>query len=153
MWRVRARRPLINLRSRSGAAGAKQRQILVNDKADGGLGRTILTGLRGRCPRCGEGALFAGFLSPAEKCRQCRLDYGFMDAGDGPAVFIIMFAGMAIAALALYTEIVYAPSYLVHALLWGPLAIVLPLALLRPFKGVLIALQYRNAALEGELDR
>ena len=123
----------------------------ADDRA--GLLATILTGVKGRCPRCAQGAMFDGFLRPASSCGHCALDYGFMDAGDGPAVFVVLFAGMLIAALALYSEIAFAPSYLVHALLWGPLAIVLPLAVLRPFKGVLIALQYRHAAVEGRLDR
>ena len=62
------------------------------------------TGLRGRCPRCGEGRLFKGFLGLEERCQACGLDYDFSDSGDGPAVFIIMIVGFIVVGLALFVE-------------------------------------------------
>ena len=59
--------------------------------------------------------------------------------------------GFVVTGLALIAEILYAPPYWLHAALWGPLAILLPLVLLRSFKGVLIALQFRHKAEEGKL--
>ena len=56
-------------------------------------------GLRGRCPRCGEGRLFHGFLSLRPACERCGLDYGFADAGDGPAVFVILIGGFIVVIL------------------------------------------------------
>ena len=38
----------------------------------------VRTGLSGRCPRCGEGRLFKGFLTLGEGCGNCRLDYSFL---------------------------------------------------------------------------
>lgn len=110
------------------------------------------SGLRGRCPRCGNGKLFRGFLTPAEKCSSCGLDFDFADAGDGPAVFIILIVGFIIVGLALWVEISYQPAYWIHAVLWLPLGIALPLLLLRPMKGVLICQQYARQAREGRLD-
>jgi len=107
-------------------------------------------GVRGRCPRCGQGRLFLGFLKVARTCTVCELDLGQMDSGDGPAVFIILIAGFIVAGTAVYTEIAYGLSYLTHALLWGPLAVILPLILLRPFKGINIALIHRNKAQLGK---
>ena len=52
---------------------------------------------------------------------------------------------------ALIVEVRYAPPYWLHALIWGSLSILLPLILLRSFKGVLIALQFRHKAEEGKL--
>src|SRR4051812_27117181 len=115
------------------------------------LPAAILPGLLGRCPRCEKGKLFDGFLSVRPRCDSCGLDYGFADAGDGPAVFIILIAGFIVAGAALVTEFAYAPPLWVHALLWGPLAIIVCLAPLRPLKGVMIALQYRFQAAEGRL--
>ena len=111
------------------------------------------TGLRGRCPRCGQGRLFEGFLKVTPSCQACGLDLAFADAADGPAVFVILFVGFAVAAAALIVEIGFMPPIWVHILLWGPLVIVLSLGLLRPLKGVMIAVQYVNKAKEGELDR
>jgi uncharacterized protein (DUF983 family) len=116
-----------------------------------GLGPTLAAGALGRCPACHRGRLFNGYLALAPKCDKCGLDYAFADSGDGPAVFVILVTGFVVTGLALLTEIRYAPPYWLHAALWGPLAILLPLLLLRSFKGALIALQFRNKAEEGRL--
>jgi uncharacterized protein (DUF983 family) len=115
------------------------------------LGATLWAGIAGRCPSCRRGKLFDGYLALAPKCDLCGLDYGFADAGDGPAVFVILIAGFIVTGFALLTEVFYAPPYWLHAALWGPLAILLPLVLLRSFKGALIALQFRHKAEEGKL--
>jgi uncharacterized protein (DUF983 family) len=117
------------------------------------LGPAILRGLAGRCPRCGEGRLFAGFLQVRPACESCGLDLGFADAGDGPAVFVILIAGFIVAGAALVVEFAYAPPLWVHALLWGPLAVGLCLGALRLAKGLLISLQYHFKAAEGRLQR
>ena len=109
-------------------------------------------GLRGRCPRCGEGRLFHGFLSLRPACERCGLDYGFADEGDGPAVFVILLGGAIVVFAALITEVVYQPPYWLHAALWLPLVLLVTLAPLRPIKGLMIALQYHHKAAEGRLD-
>jgi uncharacterized protein (DUF983 family) len=113
--------------------------------------KPVSTGIRGRCPRCGEGRLFAGFLTLNQRCPACRLDFDFADAGDGPAVFVILIVGFVIAAGALLLELAYAPSIWLHAVLWPPLVLVFSLGLLRPMKGVMIALQFVNQARTGEI--
>ena len=115
------------------------------------FGSTLWAGITGRCPSCHRGKLYAGYLALAPKCNVCGLDYSFADSGDGPAVFVILVTGFIVTGLALFTEMRYAPPYWLHAVLWGPLAILLPLVLLRWFKGVLIALQHRHKAEEGRL--
>ena len=117
------------------------------------LGTAFARGLAGRCPRCGEGKLFAGFLRVKPACETCGLDYSFVDSGDGPAVFVIFIAGFIVAGSALITEVLYQPPLWVHAVLWGPLAVVVCLGPLRPLKGVMIALQYHFQAAEGRIDR
>jgi uncharacterized protein (DUF983 family) len=111
----------------------------------------ILAGLACRCPRCGKGRMFAGFLGLKARCEVCDLDYSFVDAGDGPAVFIILFAGGIVVGAALVTEVVYQPPIWVHAVLWLPLILLTTIAPLRSMKGVLIALQYHHKAAEGRL--
>jgi uncharacterized protein (DUF983 family) len=109
-------------------------------------------GLRGRCPRCGEGRLFQGFLALRPACEKCGLDYSFADAGDGPAVFVILFGGFVVVFAALITEVVYQPPYWLHAAMWLPLILIVTLAPLRLIKGLLIALQYHHKAAEGRLE-
>lgn len=112
----------------------------------------VRAGLSGRCPRCGAGRLFSGFLTVGERCGNCRLDYSFADSGDGPAVFVILIIGFIVVGLALWMEVSLNPPLWIHFLLWIPLTLVLSLTALRLIKGLLIVLQYRNKAAEGRLD-
>jgi uncharacterized protein (DUF983 family) len=121
--------------------------------ADAAAPNPILTGLAGRCPRCGKGRMFAGFIRLKPVCEACGLDYAFADAGDGPAVFVIMIAGFVVVGSALVVEMRYAPPLWVHAALWLPLILLTTLVPLRGIKGVLIALQFHHKAAEGRLQR
>jgi uncharacterized protein (DUF983 family) len=112
----------------------------------------IVRGLRCRCPRCGEGKLFQGFLTLRPACEHCSLDFNFADAGDGPAVFVILIGGAIVVFAALITEVVYQPPYWLHALLWLPMILIVTVAPLRPIKGLMIALQYHHRAEEGRLE-
>ena len=82
--------------------------------------------LRGVCPRCGRGKLFRGLLDVVDRCPACGLDLRGNDAGDGPAVFVIMGLGA------------------MHVLLWGPLTTVLAVWMLRVLKAWLIGQQYTH---------
>jgi uncharacterized protein (DUF983 family) len=103
-------------------------------------------GLRCACPRCGEGQLFDGFLNVAPACESCGLDLKFADSGDGPAVFVIFAVAPLVIILAFIVEALFHPAPWMHLVLWIPTIILLSLLLLRPFKGVMIALQYQKQA-------
>jgi uncharacterized protein (DUF983 family) len=96
-----------------------------------------------RCPRCGQGRLFAGLLSVRGACEVCGLDLSGQDAGDGPAVFVILFLGLIVVGLAALVEMKFSPPIWIHLVLWTPFIIVGAIAMLRPLKAGLIALQYR----------
>lgn len=113
----------------------------------------VRAGLSGHCPRCGQGRLFSDFLTVGKQCGNCRLDYAFADAGDGPAVFVILLIGFVVVGLALWAEVNFNPPLWLHFLIWVPMAVILSLTALRLIKGVLIALQYRNKAAQGQLDQ
>jgi uncharacterized protein (DUF983 family) len=115
------------------------------------LTQTILRGLACKCPRCGQGKLFTGFLTLAPACARCGLDYAFIDSGDGPAVFIIMIAGAIVVFTALIVEVKYQPPFWVHAALWIPLILAVTLWPLRAAKSLLIALQFHHKAAEGRI--
>jgi uncharacterized protein (DUF983 family) len=109
----------------------------------------FIAGLFCRCPRCGQGRLFSGFLKLAPSCSVCGLDYAFADSGDGPAVFVIFVVSPLVVLFALILgALVNLPPF-VHLLIWIPVTILMCLALLRPFKATLVALQFRNRAEEG----
>lgn len=126
---------------------------MTEDKARYAPVDPVSSGLRGRCPRCGEGRLFAGFLVLAPRCTNCQLDFSFADSGDGPAVFVILFIGFIIVGMALWLEVSYGPPLIVHFLIWVPLAVILGLTALRLGKGLLINLQYANKAAHGRIER
>jgi uncharacterized protein (DUF983 family) len=110
-------------------------------------------GLACKCPRCGRGPLYSGFLAVAERCSVCGLDLQKGDSGDGPAVFIIFILGILVVPLALLFEAKVEPPMWLHVAIWPAVILGTALGLLRPVKGVLIALQYRHKASDsGTLD-
>ena len=67
-----------------------------------------------------------------------------IQTGDGPATFIMQIAGFLVGFSALFVEIKFHPPMWVHLIVWLPLVVVLSLALMRPGRGLMIGLQYRN---------
>lgn len=116
----------------------------MNDSASYPPLSPVLTGLACRCPRCGRGRLFSGYLQVAERCASCGLDLRNHDSGDGPAVFVIFALGIIVVPVALWVESTFQPPLWLHAVLWSVVILAGALALLRLFKGVLIALQYKH---------
>lgn len=111
------------------------------------------TGIRGRCPRCGQGHLFKGFLTLNKRCEACGLDYSFADPADGPAFFVICFACVPSVALGVWLEVQFQPAWWVHLLVTIPFMFLTCIPPLRPLKGWLVASQYFYKAEEGKLVR
>ena len=112
------------------------------------LPSAILTGLKARCPRCGQGPLFRSGLVLRAKCDRCGLYYAFADSGDGPAVFVILIVGAIVAPLLLVLQFgLDLPDWVALAITMVA-AVVLCLALLPPFKAILFALQWKHKASE-----
>ena len=104
--------------------------------------------LLARCPRCGEGALFQGYIKVAPKCSVCGLGFAGHDTGDGPAFFIMLPLCIITAMLALLLEVKVGPPWWVHVLIW-PAFIALAVGYsLRPVKAIMIGLQYRYRDVE-----
>ena len=110
------------------------------------------SGLLCRCPALRPGPVYAAYLKIAPRCTVCGLDYGFADAGDGPAVFVILIAGAFIVAGAPRSSRSISPALLAPRGAVAAADIGLCLGLLPPFKATLFALQYRNQAGEGRMD-
>ena len=75
-----------------------------------------------------------------------------VDAGDGPAVFVIIIVGFLVVFAALFTEIAFHPPIWLHLVVWLPLASILCLSLLRPLKGLMVGAQIRNKASQHRRD-
>jgi len=110
------------------------------------------TGVRARCPRCGEGPLFKGYLSLRESCPACDLSYAYADPADGPAFFGMSLVGLVGMVLFMWFEFTVHPPVWVHFVVTMPLLALGCIAVLRPLKGWLVAEQYVHKAAEAEWD-
>jgi len=111
----------------------------------------LAAGIGGLCPRCAARTLFQGWLRFTPRCRACGLDFASFNVGDGPAAFLILLVGALVTGLALWLELAVEPPFWVHLLIWPPVTLALVIGSLRIGKGVLITLEYRNAAREGRI--
>jgi len=111
----------------------------------------LAAGLGGLCPRCGARTLFEGPIKFAPRCRACGLDFAAFNVGDGPAAFLILIIGAVVVGLALWLELAVGPPVWVHVLIWPIVTLALVVGSLRVGKGMLITLEYRNAAREGRI--
>ena len=109
------------------------------------------TGPFGKCPRCGEGHIFAGYLKLRDACEVCGLDFSYADPADGPAFFVQMITCVPAVIFALMLEILASPPLWVHLVTSLPLLLVCTLLPLRPLKGWLVASQFFFKAREGRL--
>ncbi len=104
------------------------------------------TGISCKCPACGKGKLFKGFLDVEEAYSVCGQNLISIDSGDGPAIFVIFIVGFVIVGLAFWTEMTFSPPYWLQLVIWMPTILIASVGLLRPFKAVLIALQFKHKA-------
>jgi uncharacterized protein (DUF983 family) len=109
----------------------------------------IKSGIAGKCPRCGRGPLFSGYLTVAKSCNNCGLSFSFADAGDGAAWFVLLFVCVFGVGSILGIEVAYSPPYWVHVLIAIPVLIILPMVMLRPVKGMFLCQQWKTGAREG----
>jgi len=109
----------------------------------------IRAGLLCRCPICGRGPLFGGFLRLVDRCKTCGFDLKAADSGDGPAVFVILIAGFLTCFGLVLHEILARPPWWLLLLIWPAVGLIACLVLLRPTKSLLIALQLYYRAGEG----
>ena len=108
----------------------------------------VSSGLKGRCPDCGEGQLFNGFLKFSNGCEACGADFRDEDSGDGPTVFVIFIVGIFIIPMALAFQLITnAPTWLTLTI-WIPIIILVCLFLLRLLRGVMFNLAWTNKARE-----
>jgi uncharacterized protein (DUF983 family) len=107
-----------------------------------------VAGLRCRCPQCGEGKVFDGYLRFRDTCAACGADFKAADAGDGPAVFVILLVGAIAVMLLLILQVGLDLPDTLALVITFIVTIALCLVLLPPFKSLLFALQWKHKARE-----
>ena len=106
--------------------------------------------LAGNCPRCGAHTLFKGWVTFAQRCRACGLDFSSFNVGDGPAAFLIFIVGTITVVGALVLDGTLSPPWWAH-LVWIPVAAALTIGGLRISKAWLLAQEYKHRAREGRI--
>lgn len=104
--------------------------------------RAIRRGFLGRCPHCGTGRLFRGYVKVVDACEDCGEDLHHQRADDFPPYLTIFIVGHIVVPAMYLVERSWRPELWVHAALWLPLTLILSLALLRPLKGATVGLQW-----------
>ena len=116
------------------------RETGLTEKRD--VWTALKRGLRGRCPRCGEGKLFRAYLKVANNCSACGLDFSPHRADDLPAYLVIVIVGHIVVPTALLIETDFSPPVWLQLSIYLPLTLILSLLLLQPVKGAVVGLQW-----------
>lgn len=107
------------------------------------IGVAMTRGVLGRCPCCGQGRLFSGYLRVVDACESCGTPLGHMRADDAPPYFTIFIAGHLLLPGVFWIEKAYQPAMWIHMAVWLPLFAIVCTLLLRPVKGATLAWMMR----------
>jgi uncharacterized protein (DUF983 family) len=113
------------------------------------IGVALARGAMFRCPACGEGKLFNGYLRLADECSACHAPLGRIRADDAPPYFTILIVGHVLVPGVFLVEKLWRPEMWVHMAIWLPLFAIVCMAMLRPVKGMVVAWMMR-LGLTGE---
>ena len=102
----------------------------------------IWNGFRRRCPRCGSGSLFQGYLKTRYTCTVCRQDFTHHRADDGPAYLTILLVGHLMAPLMHIVFVKFRPEPLIMFTIFTVGCVGLSLYLLPRIKGAIIGFQW-----------
>lgn len=107
-------------------------------------------GIANRCPVCGEGKVFRGFLAVVPECSACGAPLGRLRADDAPPYVVIFLVGHLLFPGVFWVERHYQPPMWLHMVVWLPLFAVLCTVLLRPVKGGVVGYMVRMGFLDEE---
>lgn len=113
--------------------------------------QALQRGLAGRCPHCGRGRLFSGYLKVVDACRSCGAPFHTENSGDGAAAFLTLAIGAIAVPMVLLIEFGLQWPIWINIPLTCLVATGLVVGLLPPSKGALIALELHHGAQEGRL--
>ncbi|MEO0391374.1 MAG: DUF983 domain-containing protein [Pseudomonadota bacterium] len=112
------------------------------DPAHRSARQPMLRGWRRKCPKCGHGALFKGYLQTADHCPVCREPLEIYKADDGPAYLTILIVGHLMAPLLHIVFVRFRPEPLVLFTIFAVGCVALSLYLLPKFKGAIIGYKW-----------
>ncbi|TCZ65491.1 DUF983 domain-containing protein [Roseicella aquatilis] len=95
-------------------------------------------GVANRCPFCGEGKVFSGYLKVVPECSHCHAPLGLLRADDAPPYFTIFLVGHLLVPPVFWVEKAWEPPMWLHMVIWLPLFAIACTLLLRPIKGAVV---------------
>lgn len=104
---------------------------------------TLRRGLAMRCPSCGEAPAFIGYLKVRPVCPQCSAPLGRVPCDDAPPYITLLIALHVVVLAMVLADYRGGMSWITSLLIFVPLAIVLMLAMLRPVKGLSLAIMLK----------
>lgn len=119
-------------------------EIFRGDQSQRSVGEAIRRGIARRCPQCGRGKLFAGYLKISPACEVCGLNISGHRADDAPPYITIVLVGHVIVPLALAVQEAFAPPMWMQFSMWLPAVTISALMILPSAKGAMIGLQWAN---------
>jgi uncharacterized protein (DUF983 family) len=102
----------------------------------------VFKGMKSRCPHCGQGKLYDGFLKVADKCDSCGEELGHARADDFPPYITITIVGHIIVAMMMHFEMSVPLSPMMYMATMLPAAVIMSLLLMRPVKGAIVGMQW-----------
>lgn len=106
------------------------------------VGRSILRGLRNKCPHCGKGTLFRAFLKPVDSCAVCGEEIHHHRSDDLPPYLVILVLGHVMVGGYMMTDLIFPISMWLQLAIWAPLTVLVAIAIIQPIKGGVIGLQW-----------
>ncbi len=106
----------------------------------------LIRGFFRKCPRCGEGRLFEGYLTPKKECNVCQLEFESLRADDGPAYITMGLVCLFVVPFFFIFQARYDPSMGLALFISIPLTIGIILGLLPLIKGAFMAALWKSKA-------
>lgn len=127
-------------------------EITTSEERPVGTWLAVKRGFRRRCPHCGQGKLFRGYLKQVDHCEACGEAFGHIRADDGPAWLTIMVVGHIVVPIMLEVELNYTTPFWLAMTVWPALTLALTLAFLPRAKGIFIGALWAMKAPGSELE-
>lgn len=118
--------------------------IDVTDRPNRAVWPAMVTGMKCRCPACGEGKMFRAYLKVSDECSNCGEQLHHHRADDAPPYLVIFIVGHIIVGIMLHIEMVHSVAPMIYLWTMIPLTIVMSLLLLPVVKGAVVAAQWAN---------
>ena len=103
----------------------------------------LMRGFARRCPHCGKGSAFAGYLKLADNCSHCGEELGNIRADDAPPYFTILIVGHIMVGLVVALQQSAPLPMGITIALAVSMTLGLMFALLPVIKGAVVAVMWR----------